>query len=188
MRKIIVKRKKPFILIELTAVLVMLVILALIVTQLVMNIMKKAKGAANKRSVDVYGKSLEKSLKDYYDTHNAYPSDYRDSPLDYTGKKVDGDITIEKSMIVNSKYCLEGSSTNSGGAEKYYNWERENEVYSGKSISWIGKIALMYPSDNYYNYALGVDNICYIDGTTNGCQNSLSKTNGCIYNISSTVN
>ena len=50
--------KKGFTLIELIAVLVILAILALIVTPLVLNVIRKAKDSANKRSVDAYGKAM----------------------------------------------------------------------------------------------------------------------------------
>ena len=71
---------------------------------------------------------------------------------------------VSKSMIGDTKYYLGGSSSSSGGAETYYAWERGTTVYSGHSTSWNGKIALMYPSDYIYTYALGVDNTCYTDG------------------------
>ena len=52
------KRKNGFTLIELIAVLVILAILALIVTPLVMNIIRKARISADKRSIDAYGRKL----------------------------------------------------------------------------------------------------------------------------------
>lgn len=52
-------KKKAFTLIELIAVLVILAIIALIVTPLVMNLVKKAKVSADKRSVEGYGKAVE---------------------------------------------------------------------------------------------------------------------------------
>ena len=45
-----IRKKKGFTLIELIAVLVIMAILALIVTPLVMNIIRKAKTAADKRT------------------------------------------------------------------------------------------------------------------------------------------
>ena len=50
------KKKNGFTLIELIAVLVILAILALIVTPLVMNIIRKARISADKRSIDAYGR------------------------------------------------------------------------------------------------------------------------------------
>ena len=88
-----------------------------------------------------------------------------------------------KSMIAETKYYLGGSDTTEGSAETYYSWEHGTTVYSGRSISWNGKIALMYPSDYSYTYALGVDNTCYTDG--HDCEGSSGKTNGWIYNTNS---
>ena len=59
------KNKKAFTLIELIAVLVILAILALIVTPLVLNIIKKARTSADKRSIDAYGRSIELAIADY---------------------------------------------------------------------------------------------------------------------------
>ena len=46
------KKRKGFTLIEVIAVLVILSIIFLIVTPLVMNIIRKSKDSANKRSID----------------------------------------------------------------------------------------------------------------------------------------
>ena len=86
-------------------------------------------------------------------------------------------------MVADTKYYLGGSNKTSGSAETYYNWERGTTVYSGRSTSWTGKIALMYPSDYSYTYALGVDNTCYTNGYA--CNSSSGKTNGWIYNTNS---
>ncbi len=101
------------------------------------------------------------------------------------GDYYNGLDAASKSMIADTKYYLGGSNTDSGSAETYYNFERGTTVYSGRSTSWTGKIALMYPSDYSYTYALGVDNNCYNDGTSYGCGQSSGKTNGWIYNTNS---
>ena len=101
------------------------------------------------------------------------------------GDYYNGLDATSKSMVADTKYYLGGSNTGSGGAETYYNWERGTTVYSGRSTSWTGKIALMYPSDYTYTYALGVDNTCYNDGAYDGCRQSSGKTNGWIYNTNS---
>ena len=82
------KRKRGFTLIELIAVLVILAILALIVTPLVMNIIKKAKDAANKRSVDAYGRSVEIAIANHLLETGAFPTDLSTLNVEYTGKTV----------------------------------------------------------------------------------------------------
>ena len=99
------------------------------------------------------------------------------------GDYYNGIEATSKSMIADTKYYLGGSNTSSGSAETYYNWERGTTVYRGYSTSWNGKIALMYPSDYIYTYALGVDNACYTDGFD--CDGSSGKINGWIYNSNS---
>ena len=74
--------------------------------------------------------------------------------------------SVSKEMIVDTKYYLGGNSTyvNLSGKD-YYNFERGKVLFnSSRSLFWSGKIALMYPSDYSYTYALGVDNTCYSNG------------------------
>ena len=92
-----------------------------------------------------------------------------------------------KSMVVDTKYYLGGSSrvsiTNYGTAPEIYAWERGTTTYdSSRSTNWIGKIGLIYPSDNFYIYALGVDNTCYNDGYSCVTSRGGVPTNGWIYN------
>ena len=90
-----------------------------------------------------------------------------------------------KSMVADTKYYLGGSSTYDNlKGEDYYNFERGETTYqNSRQTNWTGKIALMYPSDYSYTYALGVDNTCYTDGYH--CDGSSGKTNGWIYNTNS---
>ena len=100
------------------------------------------------------------------------------------GDYYNGLDATSKSMVADTKYYLGGSSVYKNlKGEDYYNFERGTTVYSGRSTSWNGKIALMYPSDYSYTYALGVDNTCYTDGYN--CDGSSGKTNGWIYNTNS---
>ena len=70
-----VKLKKGFTLIELIAVLVIMAILALIVTPLVMNIIRKVRISADKRSVDAYGRSIEHAIAGYLLDNGKFPTD-----------------------------------------------------------------------------------------------------------------
>ena len=60
-----------------------------------------------------------------------------------------------KSMIDNAVWYLGGISSytnaSNGLTSNFYSYERGTTVYSGRSISWTGKVGLMYPSD--YGYA-----------------------------------
>ena len=82
------KNKKGFTLIELVAVLVIMAIIALIVTPLVMSIIRKAKIAADKRSVDAYGRSIELAIAGYLMDTGAFPTDLKNLNVEYTGKEV----------------------------------------------------------------------------------------------------
>ena len=109
-------------------------------------------------------------------TLNTYLNGYYYNGLDATSK----------SMIADTKYYLGGSSAYDNlSGEDYYNFERGTTVYSGRSTSWNGKIALMYPSDYSYTYALGVDNTCYNAGNNCRTNKGGKPKNGWIYNTNS---
>ena len=55
-----------------------------------------------------------------------------------------------RSMIINAKWYLGGSSTGAT-ADAFYGYERGTTVYSGRPTEWEGKIGLMYPSDYGYS-------------------------------------
>ena len=57
-----ISKKKGFTLIELIGVLVIIAIIALIVTPLIMNIIRRTKENARRRSVDNYGKAVEQAI------------------------------------------------------------------------------------------------------------------------------
>ena len=101
------------------------------------------------------------------------------------GEYYNGLDVESKNMIADTKYYLGGLQfdeiTHLGTAEDMYSYERGTAVFSGRSTSWTGKIALMYPSDHTYTYALGVNNICYTDIFM--CSSDGDPTNGWLYNI-----
>ena len=82
------KKIKGFTLMELIAVLVIMAIIALIVTPLVMNIIRKAKISARKRSVDTYGRSVELAIASYLLDTGTFPSDLRNLTVEYSGQTV----------------------------------------------------------------------------------------------------
>ena len=86
-------RKRGFTLIELIAVLVIMAILALIVTPLVMNIIRKARIAADKRSIDAYGRSIELAIAGYLLDNGKFPTSVGDLSIEYSGDEVICSIT-----------------------------------------------------------------------------------------------
>ena len=105
------KNKKAFTLIELIAVLVILAILALIVTPIVLNIVKRSKESANKRSVDAYGKSIELAVANYLLDKGEFPTNISDLEIEYSGKEIICNISLlnEDSSVYLSE-CKVGSS------------------------------------------------------------------------------
>ena len=87
------RNKKAFTLIELVSVLVILAILALIVTPLVLNIIRKARTAADKRSIDAYGRSIELAIADYLLENGTFPPSIEQLTIEYTGDRVVCSIT-----------------------------------------------------------------------------------------------
>ena len=135
-------------------------------------------GKQEQRIKIVRNEKLTNSMK--WDSNNI--NEWSTSSLNtyLNGDYYNGMNPISKSMIKNTIYYLGGNNSKSGSAGVYYNWERGTTVYSGRSTSWAGKIALIYPSDIYYTYSLGVDDACYIDGSN--CGGSSGKNNSWFYN------
>ena len=101
------KNKKGFTLIELIAVLVILAIIALIVTPLVLNVIRKAKDSANKRSVDAYGKAIELAVATYLLDNSVFPNsvDELTTTTDKITKKFDAinKVEIKEIEVKNDK-------------------------------------------------------------------------------------
>ena len=89
------EKKKGFTLIELIAVLVIMAIIALIVTPLVMNIIRKARAAADRRSVDAYGRSIEIAMAGYLLDNGKFPNSFADiaNQVEYSGNKITCGVT-----------------------------------------------------------------------------------------------
>lgn len=83
------KKNKAFTLIELIAVLVILAIISLIVAPLLLNIIRRVKDVANKRSVDGYGRAVEYAMASYQLEHLAYPDTFDKLEIEYKGNKVE---------------------------------------------------------------------------------------------------
>ena len=63
-------------------------ILALIVTALVMNIIRKDRIAADKRSIDAYGRSIELAIAGYLLDTGKFPTDVNQLSIEYSGDEV----------------------------------------------------------------------------------------------------
>ena len=87
------RKVRGFTLIELIAVLVIMAIIALIVTPLVMNIIRKARIAADKRSVDAYGRSIELAIAGYLLDTGKFPTEVSQLTIEYTGDTVSCETT-----------------------------------------------------------------------------------------------
>ena len=103
------KKKKGFTLIELIAVLVILAIIAIIVTPLVLNVIRKSKDSANKRSVDAYGKAMEIAIMGYVMDTGDTPNDLNELTVEYTGNEVKCNV---KKITENGSIYLTECSVN----------------------------------------------------------------------------
>ena len=81
-------KKNAFSLIELIAVLVIMAIIALIVTPLVMNIIRKARISADKRSIDAYGRSIELAITGYLLDNGSFTTNISQLTIEYSGDEV----------------------------------------------------------------------------------------------------
>ena len=105
-------RKKGFTLLELIAVLVIMAILALIVTPLVMNIIRKARIAADKRSIDAYGRSIELAIAGYLLDTGTFPTSVDQLTIEYSGNKVECSTTqLNSDSSVYLTGCTVGGRT-----------------------------------------------------------------------------
>ena len=116
--------KKGFTLIELVAVLVIMAIIALIVTPLVMNIIRKAQDSANKRSIDAYGRSAEIAVLGYMLDHGDVPTSFADLDIQYSGGGESGVVCSTKQINYNGSVYLANCEVN-GVAVANYEYGRE---------------------------------------------------------------
>lgn len=116
-------KKKAFTLIELIAVLVILAILVLIVTPLVMNIIRKARVAADRRSIDAYGRSVELAIANYLLDNGDFPDSISDLTIEYSGDQV---VCSTTQLNGDSSVYLSGCTV--GGRSVDYTYGKEETV------------------------------------------------------------
>ena len=68
-------------------------IITLIVTPLVMNIIRKARVSADKRSIDAYGRSIELAIASYLLDTGTFPTEISELTIEYSGDEVVCSIT-----------------------------------------------------------------------------------------------
>ena len=142
-----IRKKKGFTLIELVAVLVIMAIIALIVTPLVMNIIKKAKTAADKRSIDAYGRSIELAIAGYLMDTGDFPTSIDQLTIEYSGDEVVCSTTQIKS---DSSVYLAGCTVGGRSVEGYtYGKEEAAPTYTAYSVG----DEVTYNNVDYYGIA-----------------------------------
>ena len=131
------KRKNGFTLIELIGVLVIMAILALIVTPLVMNIIRRARMSADKRSVDAYGRSAELAIASYLLDNGKFPTSIDQLTIEYSGDTVECETT---QINPDSSIYLAGCKVKNRNVEGYtYGNDKQPKVYSvGDTVSYNG--------------------------------------------------
>ena len=125
------RNKKAFTLIELVSVLVILAILALIVTPLVLNIIRKARTAADKRSIDAYGRSIELAIADYLLDNGTFPTSIEQLTIEYSGDKVTCTTT---QLNTDSSVYLAGCTVGNRAVEGYTYGKEETVTYEAYSV------------------------------------------------------
>ena len=80
----------------------------------------------NEEYIDMYGKALEKALKEYHDTNNSYPDDYNSLTLDYKGKNVicDSSINYDGSIYLTNCSVAGNTVKNTNNEDGYYHYGR----------------------------------------------------------------
>ena len=109
-------KRKAFTLIELIAVLVIMAIIALIATPLVMNIIRKARISADKRSIDAYGRSIELAIAGYLMDTGDFPTSISELTIEYTGEEV---VCTTTNLNSDSSIYLAGCTVGGRSVEGY---------------------------------------------------------------------
>ena len=131
MEKKILKRGKGFTLIELIAVLVIMAIIALIVTPLVMNIIRKARVSADKRSIDAYGRSIELAIAGYLLDTGKFPTEVSQLTIEYSGNKVECSTT---QINPDSSVYLSGCTVAGRIVENYTYGSDKSPTYTAYTV------------------------------------------------------
>ena len=137
------KKTKGFTLIELIAVLVIMAIIALIVTPLVMNTIRKARISADKRSVDAYGRSIELAIAGYLLDTGKFPTEVSQLTIEYSGNKVECETT---QINTDSSVYLAGCTVAGRSVENYTYGSDKSPTYKAYTVG----NQVTYNNVNYY--------------------------------------
>ena len=122
-----------FTLVELLAVIVILALIALITAPVVLSVIENSQAKTYRRSIDLYGKAVEKAIAEYYLDHerdaiNNLTFDDVKEYIKYEGNEVSCDINrinnnktiyISKCKINNeTEYVMDGENYYSYGVEE----------------------------------------------------------------------
>ncbi len=137
------KSNRAFTLIELIAVLVIMAIIALIVTPLVMNIIRKARISADKRSIDAYGRSIELAIAGYLLDTGKFPTEVSQLTIEYSGSQVVCETT---QINPDSSVYLAGCTVAGRNVENYTYGSDKTPTYTAYTIG----NQVTYNNINYY--------------------------------------
>ena len=141
-----IRKKKGFTLIELIAVLVIMAILALIVTPLVMNIIRKARISADERSVDVYGRSIELAIAGYLQDTGKFPTNVEQLTIEYSGNQV---VCSTTQINTDSSVYLAGCRV-AGKSTGDYTYGEDKTLPAPTYATYQVGDQVTYNSINYY--------------------------------------
>ena len=126
------RKSKAFTLIELIATLVIMAIIALIATPLVMNIIRKARISADKRSIDAYGRSIELAIAGYLMDTGSFPTSIDELTIEYSGDEV---ICSTTNLNSDSSVYLAGCTVGGRSVEGYaYGKEEAGPTYTAYNV------------------------------------------------------
>ena len=124
-------KKNAFTLIELIAVLVIMAIIALIATPLVMNIIRKARISADKRSIDAYGRSIELSIAGYLMDTGSFPTSIGELTIEYSGDEV---VCTTTELNSDSSVYLAGCTVAGRSVEGYTYGSDKSPTYTAYTV------------------------------------------------------
>ena len=136
-------KRNAFTLIELVAVLVIMAIIALIVTPLVMNIIRKARISADKRSVDAYGRSIELAIAGYLLDTGKFPTSVEQLTIEYSGSQVVCETT---QINPDSSVYLAGCTVAGRSTGDYKYGSDKSPTYTAYQVG----DEVTYNNNNYY--------------------------------------